>query len=149
MQHHSLMDERAMTSWAQRLAQQLRGGLVIYLRGDLGTGKTTFARALLRALGVQERIKSPTYSMIESYPLANSYAHHLDLYRIADAEEIHWLGVDELFDPDALVMVEWPQKGAGMLPEADLELDLRHAGEQREVAVRARSERGRALLSRM
>lgn len=149
MQHSSFMDEPAMTEWAARLADHLDGGLVIYLRGDLGVGKTTFARALLRALGVQERIKSPTYSVVESYPLADGEAHHLDLYRIADAEEIHWLGVDELLDSNALVLVEWPQKGVGMLPAADLTVYLRHAGEEREVAVSATSARGQALLSRM
>lgn len=138
-----------MVAEAGRLGRVIDGGLVIYLLGDLGAGKTTFARALLRALGVDEHVRSPTYSIVESYELRGRQAHHMDLYRIADAEEIHWLGVDDLLDPGAIMLVEWPRKGAGMLPDADLVVHLRHAGEERELEIEAMTARGRAVMAGM
>jgi tRNA threonylcarbamoyladenosine biosynthesis protein TsaE len=86
-----------------------------------GAGKTSFARALLTTLGVGERVKSPTYSLVEGYEAQGRPAWHLDLYRIADPGELEWLGLDALADPAALVLVEWPERGAGALPAADLE----------------------------
>jgi tRNA threonylcarbamoyladenosine biosynthesis protein TsaE len=141
------VDESAMRALASRLAPAARGGGVVYLQGDLGAGKTTFARALLGALGVGERIKSPTYSLIESYRAGNLDAHHLDLYRIADAGELEWLGLADLWSDGALALVEWPERGAGALPPADLVIRLRHHGDRRDLDAMARSDRGRGLLS--
>ena len=101
-----LPGEAATTTLAQRLAPALLDGGVVFLRGELGAGKTTFARALLRALGVGERVKSPTYSLLERYTVNGRDAFHLDLYRIADAGELEWLGLDELDAPGTLVIVE-------------------------------------------
>ncbi|HJT98210.1 MAG TPA: tRNA (adenosine(37)-N6)-threonylcarbamoyltransferase complex ATPase subunit type 1 TsaE, partial [Rhodanobacteraceae bacterium] len=114
--------------------------------GDLGAGKTTFARALLKSLGVGERVKSPTYSLIESYRAGALDAHHLDLYRIADAGELEWLGLADLWTPRGLVLVEWPERGTGALPPADLVLHFSHAGDRREVVAEPRSLRGEALV---
>lgn len=144
-----LPDEAATAALATRVADALDGALVLYLDGDLGVGKTSFARALLRALGVGERVKSPTYSLLESYPLAHGRAWHLDLYRIADPGELEWLGLDALAEPGTLVLVEWPQHGAGALPPADLVLHLAHAGEGRQARFEAPSPRGTALLARL
>jgi tRNA threonylcarbamoyladenosine biosynthesis protein TsaE len=119
---------------------------VIHLAGELGAGKTTLARALLQALGVGERIKSPTYSLIESYRVGDLDIHHLDLYRIADAGELEWLGLDELWNPATLVLIEWPERGAGTLPPPDLALRLSHAGDKRRLEAVARGVRGRTLL---
>ena len=138
-----LGDEAATIALAQRLAPALREGGVLYLRGELGAGKTTFARALLQALGAGERIKSPTYSLLERYRAGGHDAFHLDLYRIATADELEYLGLDELRDPRAIVLVEWPERGVGALPAADLELALAHAGNGRKARLEACSPRAR------
>lgn len=140
------MDEAQLTALAAQLAPRLRGGGVIHLAGELGAGKTTFARALLRALGVGERVKSPTYSLVESYRVGDLDIHHLDLYRIADAGELEWLGLPDLATATAVIVVEWPERGAGALPPPDLALELRHAGARRELLLTARSRRGRDWL---
>jgi tRNA threonylcarbamoyladenosine biosynthesis protein TsaE len=140
------IDEAGMRLLAVALADVAREGGVIHLEGDLGVGKTTFARALLAALGVGERIKSPTYSLIESYRVGDLDAHHLDLYRIADPGELEWLGLGDLWTEPALVVVEWPERGGAGLPGADLVLHLRHADERRALDAEARSQRGERLL---
>ena len=144
-----LPDEAATAALATRMASMLDSGLVLYLHGPLGTGKTSFARALLTALGVGERVKSPTYTLVEGYMTRDRPAWHLDLYRIADPAELEWLGLDALSDPDALVLVEWPERGAGALPAADLELCLDYAGAGRQARWRAFRARGQELLDRL
>ena len=144
----SLPDEAATAALAVRLAAALDDGLVLYLHGPLGAGKTSFARALLSAAGVGERIKSPTYSLIEGYAAATRAAWHLDLYRIADPGELEWLGLDALSDPAALVLVEWPERGAGALPAADIELRLDYLDKGRGAVFLARSARGDHVLQR-
>jgi tRNA threonylcarbamoyladenosine biosynthesis protein TsaE len=141
-----LPDEEATIALGQRLAAVLPGGLVAYLHGDLGAGKTTFARAFLRALGVGERVKSPTYSLVEGYDIGERRAFHLDLYRIADPGELEWLGLDSLAEPGAIVLVEWPERGTGALPPVDLVVNFRHDGAGRAVGIEARSELGRRLV---
>jgi tRNA threonylcarbamoyladenosine biosynthesis protein TsaE len=145
----ALPDEAATAALAARLADLLDDGLVLYLHGPLGAGKTSFARALLTALGVGERIKSPTYSLIEGYATRDRPAWHLDLYRIADPGELEWLGLDALAEPAALVLVEWPERGVGALPAADLDVCLDYAGRGRRVSLRARTARGERLLARL
>ena len=140
------VDEAALSQLAQAFAAPLAQGGVILLEGDLGAGKTTFARALLTTLGVGERIKSPTYSLIETYRIGDLQAHHLDLYRIAAADELEWLGLADLLDANSLLLIEWPERGSGALPPADLILHFEHAGERRNIAVRAQSARGRECL---
>ncbi|WP_448098604.1 tRNA (adenosine(37)-N6)-threonylcarbamoyltransferase complex ATPase subunit type 1 TsaE [Luteibacter yeojuensis] len=142
----SLADEDATMALGRRLAQVVPDGLVAYLHGDLGAGKTTFARAFLRAMGVGERVKSPTYSLVEGYEIGDRRAFHLDLYRIADPGELEWLGLDSLAEPGAIVLVEWPERGAGALPPVDLELSFRHEGPGRAVRIEARSATGLRIL---
>ncbi len=144
-----LPDEAATRVLAAQLAQAMDGGLVIYLHGPLGAGKTSLARALLTRLGVGERVKSPTYSLVEGYDAGGQPAWHLDLYRIADPAELEWLGLDALADPAALVLVEWPERGAGALPAADVGLHLGYAGLGRHASLQAVTARGRRLLARM
>ncbi|HUD43078.1 MAG TPA: tRNA (adenosine(37)-N6)-threonylcarbamoyltransferase complex ATPase subunit type 1 TsaE [Dokdonella sp.] len=136
------VDEAGLTALAAALAPALRGGGVVHLRGDLGAGKTTFARALLRALGVGQRVKSPTYSLIESYQVGERALHHLDLYRIADPGELEWLGLPDLADPAALLLVEWPERGGAALPPPDLVVRLDHAGSRRDFSLTPASARG-------
>ena len=149
MSYWTLPDETATSALAQRFAAAIDGGLVLYLHGDLGAGKTSFARALLTTLGVGERVKSPTYSLVESYRVGELTAWHLDLYRIADPGELEWLGLDALGDPAALVLVEWPERGTGALPAPDLVLELDHADPGRCAKAVPHSDRGRALLGRL
>jgi len=145
-----LPDEAATTALGLRWARALQGGQVIHLHGPLGAGKTSFTRALLTALEVGERVKSPTYSLIEGYATAAGQpAWHLDLYRIADPGELEWLGLDALADPEALVLVEWPERGAGALPAVDMELRLDYEGAGRKLSARACSARGERLLARL
>jgi len=140
-----LPDEAATTALATRMAEAMHEGAVIYLHGPLGAGKTSFARALLTALGVGERIKSPTYSLIEGYQARTRPAWHLDLYRIADPGELEWLGLDALADPAALVLVEWPERGAGALPAADVAMHMDYAGGGRRAVLQVFSARGERL----
>jgi len=146
---YALADENATLALGRRFADVLRDGLVVYLHGELGAGKTSFARALLQALGVGERIKSPTYSLVEQYRAGERSAWHLDLYRIADPGELEWLGLDALADPAAVVLVEWPERGRGALPAPDVELELAYAGSGRTAVLRAGTERGRDFLARL
>lgn len=146
MHKFDLPNEAATIALARSLAPALLDGGVVYLRGELGVGKTTFARALLRAMGVGERVKSPTYSLLERYVVNDRDAFHLDLYRIADAGELEWLGLDELDAPAAIVLIEWPERGRGALPKPDLEITLEHASQGRRVVLTTASARGRNWL---
>ena len=121
---------------------------VVLLHGDLGAGKSSLARAMLRALGVRGPIRSPTYTLVERYPLAGGgEAWHMDLYRIGDPGELEFLGLDG--GEAVLWLVEWPQRGAGALPPADLEVWLDHAGSGRSARLEARSGEGEAWLQRL
>ena len=144
-----LDDEAATGALAKRLAASLDGGMVIYLHGPLGAGKTSFARALLTELGAGERIKSPTYSLIEGYEVDGRPAWHLDLYRIADPGELEWLGLDALSEDSALVLIEWPERGAGALPMADIHVRMEYSGDGRCAQFSAATARGDRLLHRM
>jgi tRNA threonylcarbamoyladenosine biosynthesis protein TsaE len=149
-EHWELPDEDATRALGTQLAGALDSGLVIYLRGELGAGKTSFARALLSALGVGERIKSPTYSLVEGYLAQDGRpAWHLDLYRIADPGELEWLGLDALADPLAVVLVEWPERGQGALPAPDLEVRLGYSGAGRHARLQAKTARGGRALARL
>jgi len=145
----ALPDEAATRQLASRVAAAMEDGAVFHLEGELGAGKSSFARALLQALGVAGRIKSPTYSLVENYPLERGQAWHLDLYRIADPDELQWLGVDALGESGAVVLIEWPQRGRGAIPPPDVELALAYAGTGRSAHMRAGSARGERLLERL
>jgi tRNA threonylcarbamoyladenosine biosynthesis protein TsaE len=137
------VDEVALIALARTLAPVVaEGGGAIHLVGELGAGKTTFARALLGALGVGERIKSPTYSLIESYTAGGLAIHHLDLYRIVVADEVEWLGLRDLSVGRHLWMIEWPERATAALPAPDLVVNLAHAAHARDVRIDAVSARG-------
>lgn len=120
-----LADTAATEAQGARLARRLKPGMIVYLQGDLGAGKTTLVRGLLRALGYQGPVKSPTYTLVESYFLADDrIVHHLDLYRLGDPEELEWIGIRDLLTDQAICLIEWPDRGAGMLPPADVTLSL-------------------------
>jgi tRNA threonylcarbamoyl adenosine modification protein YjeE len=141
-----LPDPAATDALGQRLAATLPGPAVVYLRGDLGAGKSSLARALLRSLGASGPIRSPTYTLVERHRLHGGEAAHLDLYRIAQAGELDFLGLQELLPEQVLVLVEWPDRGAGALPAADLDITLELEGEGRVVELAAGSALGEAWL---
>lgn len=140
-----LPDPAATDALAARFADVRPASAIIHLHGDLGAGKSSFARAFLRRLGVAGAIRSPTYTLVERYPLAEGReALHLDLYRIADPGELEFLGIEP--EQVALWLVEWPERGAGALPLADLHLRLAIEGEGRRLVAEAASPTGRAWL---
>ena len=114
-----------------QIACLLPVGGVVLLHGNLGVGKTTLVRGLLRSLGFEGTVKSPTYTLVEPYHVADRDIYHFDLYRLADPEELEYLGVRDYFRDDALCLIEWPQQADGFLPKADLELTLKHDGAAR------------------
>lgn len=144
----TLADEAATVAIGERLALSRPVHAVVYLQGDLGAGKSTLARALLRALGVQGTIRSPTYTLVERYPLADGEAAHLDLYRIAAADELDFLGLDELASSARLWLVEWPERAASGLPPADLRLTLAPLGAGRQLTLEPGSPNGQAWVER-
>ncbi|MES9824975.1 MAG: tRNA (adenosine(37)-N6)-threonylcarbamoyltransferase complex ATPase subunit type 1 TsaE [Candidatus Thiodiazotropha endolucinida] len=119
---------------------------IVYLEGDLGTGKTTLVRGFLRQLGYQGRVKSPTYTLLEPYDFAGRSYYHFDLYRLSDPRELDYLGIEDLLNSDALLLIEWPEKGAGVLPQADLMIHCTHHDQARVLKFDAGTERGAESL---
>lgn len=148
MAEHSwdLSDETATLAIAARVARACPGGAVIFLRGNLGAGKTTFARGFLRALGVTGHVKSPTFTVVEPYEIQGRGAAHFDLYRINDPAELNAIGLREYFTPGAWVLVEWPERGQGVLPEPDLDLEFEYHDAGRHVTGRPRTVAGERVL---
>ena len=133
------------------MAPHVARGMLVALSGDLGAGKTTLVRGLLRAAGVEGPIKSPTYDLVEHYPLSSIYFYHIDLYRFTSAEEWESSGLAECVRADSACIVEWPERGGDLLPPPDVALDLSWPahGEGRMLEIHARGaagERCRAAL---
>lgn len=149
----SLPDETATETLARQFAPLLTGargvpaGGRIHLQGELGAGKTAFARALLRECGITGRIKSPSYALLESYKVSNLYFYHFDFYRFSDSRE--WLdaGFRDLLRDDAVVLIEWPERAEGVLPPPDMQISLAYAGPGREVTLTAYTARGQTWLN--
>ena len=142
-----LRDEQATRNFGSGLAKALTGALVVYLYGDLGVGKTTLVRAILRALGHSGPVKSPTYTLVELYRCDGRQVFHFDLYRLADPEELEYMGARDYFGEEALCLVEWPERGSGFLPEADVVVRLEYWQEGRRIHLDAVGEKGKAALS--
>jgi len=144
-----LPDEAALQALAARFAAAVRPPLVIYLCGDLGAGKTTFARAYIQALGFAGYVKSPSYGLLETYRVSGQTVLHLDLYRIEDPGELEYLALRDLYDETSVLLVEWPDRGGTELPAPDLVLDFGETGGQRHLVCSPRTGRGRALAERL
>ena len=141
-----LPDEAATLALGAALASALEPGLAVHLRGDLGAGKTTLVRGVLRALGHAGPVKSPTYTLVELYEISRLSLHHFDFYRFHDPREWSDAGFRESFNGRNVSLIEWPEKAGGLLPPPDVEIALASSGDGRSASLRARSEPGRRCL---
>ena len=149
-----VVGEPAMVAFGEKLAKACEEGVVIFLEGNLGMGKTTFSRGVLQGLGHRGAVKSPTYTLVEPYQLNGREAYHFDLYRLADPEELEYMGVRDYFGGDKLCLVEWPEKGQGLLPPADLIVRISaiqnpNGEDGRELTLSANTASGRNIIKRL
>lgn len=140
--------ESSMVAFGERLGNLLREG-VIFLEGQLGAGKTTLCRGILRARGYGGAVKSPTYTLVEPYELGDGKLYHFDLYRLSDPEELEFMGIRDYFEPGNLCIVEWPERGEGVLPRADLRVVIEVAGQGRKLSIMAQTLSGENLVSNL
>ena len=144
-----LADEAETLALGAEFSGKLRGGLTFWLQGNLGAGKTTLVRGLLRGLGFTGKVKSPTYTLVEPYVISGLYLYHFDLYRFNDPEEWDAAGFRDYFNPQSVCLVEWPDKAAGLLPPADIEIWLEAGqGGGRCARFHAATESGKQCLRR-
>ena len=145
-----------MRAFGGALAGALLGvsgtAIVVAIQGELGAGKTTMVGGLINALGIAGPVRSPTYTLIEPYEAHGRHIYHLDLYRLADPREVEALGVRDLLLPDTILLIEWPERGAGALPEADLAIGIAYptsaTSETRELIITAGTLAGERMLER-
>lgn len=144
-----LADEAETEQLGRHLARWIMAtgeGATLFLRGELGMGKTTFSRGLIRGLGHHGAVKSPTYTLVEPYEHLVPPTYHFDLYRLGDPEELEFMGIRDYFQAGCICLIEWPERGAGVLPEADLQLTLSKLGAGRQAHVEGKSDRGERLV---
>jgi len=149
MPNYNAANEAEMVALGEQLGgvfAQYPAALTVHLLGDLGAGKTTLTRGILRAFGHTGAVKSPTYTLVEAYEFVARTVYHFDLYRLGDAEELEYMGIRDYFSANTLCLIEWPTRGEGVLPVPDLLIDISVAGDGRSVDVRTGSATIAALL---
>lgn len=144
-----LVDDSATVAIGGDFARCLTSSTIVFLHGDLGAGKTTFSRGVIQGLGHKGNVKSPTYTLVEPYELPQLNAYQFDLYRLADPEELEFMGFRDYLADEAVCLIEWPEKGQGLLPDPDIDIELRYDGEQREIHFVACSALGETILQRL
>jgi len=148
-----LADEEATIAMGTALAMvvktKLKQGIVVFLNGDLGAGKTTLTRGFVRGMGHKGNVKSPTYTLVEPYDLADWHVYHFDLYRLSDPEELEYMGIRDYFENNCCCFIEWPEKGTGLLAQEDLIINIAYIGEQRNISLNASTEKGANLLKEL
>jgi len=145
-----LDSETSLEAFAAKMATSSNLDLVIFLQGNLGAGKTTFARGFLHGCGHQGLVKSPTYTLVEPYSLeGDKKAYHFDLYRLSHGEELEFAGVRDYFDGQSVCLIEWPEKAEGFLPEPDIICQLDYQGHGREIKVTALTAKGNEVVLRL
>ena len=142
-----LADETQQVALAVNIAKHLKTSFIMLLKGDLGVGKTTFARGFIQASGFDGVVKSPTYTLVEPYPISdNRMCYHFDLYRLADPEELEFTGARDYFNETDVCLLEWPEKAEGFLPPADWICEFSHRDEGRDLIISAYSNKGKKLM---
>ena len=142
-----LADESEQIALAKRVAKYLESSFVMLLKGDLGAGKTTFARGFVQASGFDGVVKSPTYTLVEPYPISkNRMCYHFDLYRLANPEELEFIGARDYFNENDVCLVEWPEKAEGFLPPADWVCEFSYYNAGRNLCISALSDKGKKLM---
>ena len=142
-----LIDEAATLAFGAKIATTLHAGLIIFLKGDLGAGKTALTRGILRGMGYQGKVKSPTYNLVEIYNFSRLYLYHFDFYRFNDYSEWEAAGFRDYFNSETICLVEWPEKGGDLLPTADLTIKLQFADMGRFAGIRANTTQGKKCLA--
>lgn len=140
------MAENAMLAFAGKFAHAIHHGAIIFLYGPLGAGKTTFVRGFLYGLGYKGKVKSPTYTLVEPYEIAQRKIFHFDLYRLTHTDELEQMGIRDYFTQDSICLIEWPENGMGLLPKADVACHIAFNNEEREVRIEALSETGSEIV---
>ncbi|MXP56377.1 tRNA (adenosine(37)-N6)-threonylcarbamoyltransferase complex ATPase subunit type 1 TsaE [Pantoea sp. Mhis] len=143
----SLSDEDATLRLGANLANLCNKSIIIYLDGSLGTGKTTFSRGFLQALGYRGYVKSPSYMLVESYNLGSDMVYHFDLYYLNNPKQLEFIGIRDFFNKEVMYLVEWSQNGIGILPEPDLKLIFKYIENIRQVEIKSFSDKGINLLN--
>lgn len=144
-----LADEAETLAFGRLLQRAVAPGTIVFLRGNLGAGKTTLVRGYLRATGFQGPVKSPTFTVVEEYRLNGAEVLHFDLYRLGTPDELEWLGIRDYLRGDVVCFIEWPERGEDVLPMPDLDITLTISGSGRQAAIAAPSTEGREILSRI
>ena len=147
-------NENAMCAFGEKLIKAIcqmsnNKSVMLYLNGDLGAGKTTLSRGMIQGLGHSGNVKSPTYTLVEEYKIGGKIIYHFDLYRLADPEELEFMGIRDYFAENTICLIEWAEKGAGLLASADLLVNIAYAENARNIELLAESETGRQIIQQL